>query len=63
MAIELINKEYPIRRHLEGSDSFFLDDSSRVKITAGETTILNEKVPNGKRWQVYVDIKIDESDA
>lgn len=58
--MDLNTQDYPIRRVLQGTDSVALTDG-RLKITAGEQELLNEKVPTGKSWRITLQVKIEES--
>lgn len=60
MTIDLREQLFPIERVLDGTDNFDLTDG-RLKILAGDTEILNEKVPNNKKWRISVSVKIEES--
>lgn len=61
MAITLTETLLPINRILAGSDSFVVDSPHRLKIMAGDTEIINEKVPDNKQWRVVLQIRIEET--
>lgn len=63
MAIQLIEQDYPIRRVLSGSDSVEADALTVIKFRVGNTDILDEKVPAGKKWRLTVQVKIEETDV
>ena len=63
MAITLIEQDYPIRKVFQGSDSVEADAHTVIKFRVKNTDILDEKVPAGKKWRLYVSVKIEESDA
>lgn len=63
MAITLSETNYPIRKQLSGSDSVQATARDVIKFKVNDTDILNERVPGGKKWQVYITVKIEESDV
>lgn len=61
MAFTLNEQLLPVERVLSGVDSFSVIAGDRLKILNGGAEVLNEKVPNGKKWQVVISLKIEES--
>ncbi len=61
MAVALVEQLFTIERILTGGDSFVVNTPHRLKITAGDTEIMNEKVPNNKQWRVYLTVRIEET--
>ncbi len=62
MVVDLIEQLFPIERVLTGTDSFNLTDG-KFKILAGDMEILNQKVPNNKKWHILLDVRIEEFSA
>lgn len=51
----------PVSRVLQGKDSVTLQAGDRLKILTDGTELYNSKVPAGKKWQVIIDMRIEES--
>ena len=60
--MELTETLFAIEKTLSGSDSFLIESPHRLRINAGNGEILNEKVPDNKKWRVVVNIVISEAD-
>ncbi len=63
MPITLIEQDYPIRRVLSGSDSVEADAQTVIKFRVGNTDILDEKVPVGRAWRLYVTVRVEETNV
>ena len=70
MGTELVlnNTTHPARMELTnktGEIFFDMDEGKHLKIknTSEEGHIFDQKVPTGKKWRVFINMKISESDA
>jgi len=61
--INLIEQDYPIRKVFQGSDSVLADANDVIKFRVKNADIFDQKVPAGKKWRLYVTVKIEESDV
>ncbi len=59
--MNLTEQVFEIERSLWGKDNFIVSAGDRLKINAGGTEVYNEKVPNNKKWRIYLDLEIEES--
>lgn len=58
--MELIEQVFTIEKRLIGNDSFPIHNPHRLRIMAGDTEVLNKKVPDNKQWRVVISLAIDE---
>ena len=65
MAIELGKTEVDAHNTLTGDNEFTVlaGQSLRVETSPDGSDILNEECPAGKSWEVYVFVRITETDA
>lgn len=61
MAITINEQVIEVNRVLTGSDSFIVNGDDWFKIEKTGDEILNQQVPAGKKWQVEVTVRIEES--
>jgi hypothetical protein len=63
--MELGTEDIPASRRIYGTGQFELAEDTRLKIirTDAEDPLVNEKVPNGKKWAVSIVLTITETDA
>ena len=62
--MELHKSENPATVIISGADDHVeLKESSKVIIKAGDSELLNDKVPKGKRWVISVSVYIEEYDV
>jgi hypothetical protein len=61
--ITLTEQDYPVRKQFQGSDSIEANANDVVKFRVKNTDILDQRVPAGKKWRLYVTVKIEETDA
>lgn len=54
----------PAKKIIEGSAAFVITDGQiKIKTTSPGVSHLEAQVPDGKSWDVYIKVKIIESDA
>ena len=66
MAIQLVERIFESRLNRNGFTVIELVEDNRVIIkqrTPDELELLNERVPNNKRWLVRIEVNIDEYDV